>query len=398
MTMHSFQNWVSLPENQSARAAVARVAEGVCQRRVRLSVNPLFLHGPSGTGKSHLADGPGPAGHGPRPDLHRHNPRSARRGRPSGTAVTRKGSTTSPPLDCRPGRRRGLAAPLGPGRRAAGRSDRSLPEPATAAGLYRHAGPAELTDLPGRLTSRLGQRLVVGLLPLSPASRRLFLADRIAPPQPEGTRRRPGLVGRDTCPAAAGNWKAPWSAWKRCRRSMRRCRSRWSRSVSRRGRESSAHRGTHRPARRRLLPGRAAAVAVARALARRPAAAAGRHVPRPPADRAVAGADRRLLRRPRPQHRPARLPQGRASPGPRWPASGAVRQLQPTWQPCGIRTRMLTGRALWKTCCASCQAVRCLAIQEIDLARELRPKPTGMCASETTLHNSAGNRFSTTCS
>jgi len=39
-------------------------------------------------------------------------------------------------------------------------------------------GPAELTDLPGRLTSRLASGLVVGLVPLSPASRLTFLADR----------------------------------------------------------------------------------------------------------------------------------------------------------------------------------------------------------------------------
>src|SRR5262249_9819585 len=65
------------------------------------------------------------------------------------------------------------------------------------------------------------------------------------------------------------------------------------------------------------LPGRAAAVAVPAAFPRRPAAAPGRHVPGSPADRAVAGADRRLLRRPRPQHRAARLSQGRTGPDPR---------------------------------------------------------------------------------
>ncbi len=36
-------------------------------------------------------------------------------------------------------------------------------------------GPAELTDLPGRLTSRLASGLVVGLLPLGPESRLRFL-------------------------------------------------------------------------------------------------------------------------------------------------------------------------------------------------------------------------------
>src|SRR5439155_13520162 len=41
------------------------------------------------------------------------------------------------------------------------------------------AGPAQLTDLPARLTSRLSAGLVVGLEPLSAASRRLLL-DRLA--------------------------------------------------------------------------------------------------------------------------------------------------------------------------------------------------------------------------
>jgi len=39
-------------------------------------------------------------------------------------------------------------------------------------------GPAQLARLPARLTSRLGSGLVVGLQPLSPASRRAFLRDR----------------------------------------------------------------------------------------------------------------------------------------------------------------------------------------------------------------------------
>ena len=44
--MRTFANWVSVPENRAARAAVERVADGVCAGRPRQSVNPLFLHGP----------------------------------------------------------------------------------------------------------------------------------------------------------------------------------------------------------------------------------------------------------------------------------------------------------------------------------------------------------------
>src|SRR5262249_20596771 len=50
-------------------------------------------------------------------------------------------------------------------------------------------GPAQLTHLPARLTSRLGSGLVVGLTPLGPASRLAFLQDRIE--------RRQLAIGRD---------------------------------------------------------------------------------------------------------------------------------------------------------------------------------------------------------
>ncbi len=43
--MQTFANWISLPENRSAQNAVERGAD-----------NPLFLHGPAGTGKTHLVN------------------------------------------------------------------------------------------------------------------------------------------------------------------------------------------------------------------------------------------------------------------------------------------------------------------------------------------------------
>jgi len=46
--MQTFADWISLPENRSAQTAVERVADGAT------TLNPLFLHGPAGTGKSHL--------------------------------------------------------------------------------------------------------------------------------------------------------------------------------------------------------------------------------------------------------------------------------------------------------------------------------------------------------
>src|SRR5438552_1706459 len=53
-TMQTFARWVATPENRSARLSMGRVADGVCSGRSRRESNPLFLHGPAGTGKTHL--------------------------------------------------------------------------------------------------------------------------------------------------------------------------------------------------------------------------------------------------------------------------------------------------------------------------------------------------------
>ena len=66
------------------------------------------------------------------------------------------------------------------------RLPRRLPLVVTAA-----AGPARLTGLPARLTSRLSAGLVVGLEPLSPASRRVVLG-RLA--EQRGVRVGPGVL------------------------------------------------------------------------------------------------------------------------------------------------------------------------------------------------------------
>jgi len=52
--MYTFAGWVPLPENRSATAAVRAVAECVSSGGPRRTVNPLFLHGPAGAGKTHL--------------------------------------------------------------------------------------------------------------------------------------------------------------------------------------------------------------------------------------------------------------------------------------------------------------------------------------------------------
>ena len=55
--MQTWALWVALPENRSALAAVERVADCVCGRQPRRAVNPLYLHGPAGVGKTHLVAG-----------------------------------------------------------------------------------------------------------------------------------------------------------------------------------------------------------------------------------------------------------------------------------------------------------------------------------------------------
>src|SRR4051794_14433529 len=52
--MPTSADWVSLPENRSAERAVRRVADALRRDRVRPALNPLVLHGPAGSGKSHL--------------------------------------------------------------------------------------------------------------------------------------------------------------------------------------------------------------------------------------------------------------------------------------------------------------------------------------------------------
>src|SRR2546421_7220737 len=48
--------WILLPENRAARQAVERVRDCVCGRGPRRLINPLVLHGPPGTGKTHLVN------------------------------------------------------------------------------------------------------------------------------------------------------------------------------------------------------------------------------------------------------------------------------------------------------------------------------------------------------
>jgi chromosomal replication initiator protein len=173
--MPTFAAWVSLPENASARAAVERVLACVSSRAPRRAVNPLFLYGPAGVGKSHLV-------------AVLVEEAAKRQAGLAAVILTAKDLGAAPGADV-------------PGSPDAARSAdlvvvedlHQLPGRAVEAvvrlldrGVARQQqlvftaiiGSAELDALPARLTSRLAGGLTVGLAPWGPASRLRFLQDR----------------------------------------------------------------------------------------------------------------------------------------------------------------------------------------------------------------------------
>jgi chromosomal replication initiator protein len=175
--MQTFASWIPLAENQAARLAIERVADCVCGRQPRRTVNPLFLYGPAGTGKSHLvsalvAD-------------------VTQRATDLQVALLAAGDFES--LLLPEANREEL--------RSARQADLLIVEdlqhlPARVEEAFVHlvdrgiargqqlvftalTGPAQLSHLPARVTSRLGGGLVVGLEVLSPDGRCVFLSDRL---------------------------------------------------------------------------------------------------------------------------------------------------------------------------------------------------------------------------
>jgi chromosomal replication initiator protein len=170
--MQTRGQWILLPENRAARQAVEQVLECVSGRSTRRSINPLFLHGPAGTGKTHLVS-----------DLVAHLTRQA----PDLQVVVLQASDIPPARPAQPGEdvAAARAADLVVVEDIQHLNERAV-EPFVALldrCLARQrqlvctasVGPARLSHLPGRLTSRLVQGLVVGLELLSPASRREYL-------------------------------------------------------------------------------------------------------------------------------------------------------------------------------------------------------------------------------
>src|SRR5438105_4638944 len=53
--MSALSHWIETAESQPALLAVRRIGECIGSHRKKRAINPLFLHGPAGTGKTHLA-------------------------------------------------------------------------------------------------------------------------------------------------------------------------------------------------------------------------------------------------------------------------------------------------------------------------------------------------------
>jgi chromosomal replication initiator protein len=184
--MYTFTHWVTTPENRFARAAVQRVANCVASRRRRRAVNPLFLHGPSGTGKTHLVSALVAEVTRRCPDLivcllpaadcRRDAPQQPDDWR---TAARECDLLVVEDVQHLPGHAAEALAGVIDDRRARGKQ----------MVFTASQGPAQLARLPARLASRLACGLVAGLEPFAPASRHTFLQDR--------ANRRRLDVGRD---------------------------------------------------------------------------------------------------------------------------------------------------------------------------------------------------------
>ncbi len=175
--MYTFTRWVATPENRLALAAVRRLSEALSAGRLRREPFPLFLHGPAGTGKTHLVSALAGSVLRRRPDL-TYALLSANEcaGFLLGSAEAR--DQVPPDWGCD-------LLVVEDLQHLPARAAEAFAEVLDARCAHRQqtvltatAGPARLLHLPARLTSRLAGGLVVGLEPLSPASRLVLLRDR----------------------------------------------------------------------------------------------------------------------------------------------------------------------------------------------------------------------------
>jgi chromosomal replication initiator protein len=173
--MQTFANWIALAETEAARLAVERVADCVCGRRPQRAINPLFLYGSAGSGKSHLVSALLTEITQRSPDLQAVLLAAgdfealvlSDSGREEQKALRQADLLIIEDVQHLPARIEGIFVH---------RIDRGLARGQQLV-FTALAGPAQLDHLSARVTSRLGSGLVVGLGALAPESRRVFLQE-----------------------------------------------------------------------------------------------------------------------------------------------------------------------------------------------------------------------------
>src|SRR6266542_2586168 len=110
--MNTFTHWIEMPENRPAVLAIQRVAACVCSKRRSREINPLFLHGPAGTGKTHLVSALVTEATGQRPDLLATVFAAGRSGRCPVASVTRADTRCVLPVPAGPCKNNGLISRL----------------------------------------------------------------------------------------------------------------------------------------------------------------------------------------------------------------------------------------------------------------------------------------------
>jgi chromosomal replication initiator protein len=175
--MNTLAHWIETPESRMALPAIRRVLECVCSQQKRREINPLFLHGPAGTGKTHLVSALVTEMMARRPDV----VATVLASRDLNLALRPDAETIGPPSILQEAREADLLV----------LEDLQNLDPRTVEAMVgviddrmrrqqqivctATNGPGRLRHLPARLTSRLAVGLVVGLAPLSPESRRTLL-------------------------------------------------------------------------------------------------------------------------------------------------------------------------------------------------------------------------------